>query len=164
MKHLLSAVLLLFVLTLAGCAADGTITNPFAETEPPSTPFYFSDFADVPLPHQMSEVKSETVITYAPSGVKCGLQRFKGNVEAASLISTMRNNMVSQGWELKSMLRAKESVLTFEKDDRLCTLYISDDAIYTNMRVFVTPRLAGDMNSYAPPAASMNSSTAPLTE
>lgn len=165
MKRLLAFIMLFATLGLAGCAADGSISNPFSTPEPPSTPFYFADFTDVPIPHAMSEVKSESVITYAASGVKCGVQRFRGNVDASSLIATMRNNMSSQGWALTSLLRANESVLTFEKDDRLCTLYITDDAIYTNMRIFVTPRLeAGALDNYVMPVTPSDSSVAPLTE
>lgn len=165
MKRFLSVLLVVFVLGLVGCGADGSISNPFSTPEPPSTPFYFADFNDIPLPHPMSEVKSESVITFATSGVKCGVQRFKGSVDASSLIATMRNNMISQGWALTSMLRANESVLTFEKHDRLCTLYITDDTIYTNMRVFVTPRLAdGAMDGYVTPVTSNGDNLAPLTE
>lgn len=168
MKRSLSLVLFLIVFSLAGCAADGTITNPFSTPEPPSTPFYFGDFNDIPIPHPMSEVRSESVITYATSGVKGGVQRFKGSVDAPSLIATMRTNMTSQGWTLTSLLRANESVLTFEKHDRLCTLYITDDTIYTNMRIFVTPRLAdGGQDQYVAPVAPvtpMDDSSTPLTE
>lgn len=167
MKRSLSLVLIVLLFALAGCAADGSITNPFSTPEPPNTPFYFADFTDVPLPHPMSEVRSESVITYAASGVKCGVQRFKGSVDASSLISTMRNNMTSQGWALTSMLRANESVLTFEKADRLCTLYITDDTLYTNMRIFVTPRLSeGTQDQYVAPVAPIApmDDSAPLTE
>ena len=138
----------LAALCFAGCASDGSLTNPFASAEPPSpTGYYFSEFADIPIPNDMSESRSDTFITFAPSGLKCGTQLFSGRVEAVSLMNTVRRNMAANGWTLRSLLRAKESTLVFEKADRIVTFQISDGAIFTGMRIFVSPRLDGDSSS-----------------
>ncbi|MDR2669911.1 MAG: hypothetical protein LBC14_08175 [Desulfovibrio sp.] len=143
--------LLLIAALLAGCASDGSFKNPFSDDggEASAAPaYYFSEFPDIPIPSEMSEARGDTFITFAPSGLKCGVQRFSGRVEVVSLMNTMRRNMASNGWALRSLLRAAESVLVFEKTDRLAALQISDGMINTDMRIFVTSRLEGD----SPPA------------
>ncbi|MDR1686116.1 MAG: hypothetical protein LBR82_06730 [Desulfovibrio sp.] len=141
--------LLLVVVLLTGCASDGSLKNPFSDDAGEAAPAYFySEFADIPIPSELSEARGDTFITFAPSGLKCGVQRFSGRVEVVSLMNTMRRNMASNGWSLRSLLRAAESVLVFEKTDRLAALQISDGMINTDMRIFVTSRLEGD----TPPA------------
>lgn len=149
---------------LAGCASDGSFSNPFASSEPASgSNYYFSEFSDIPIPNDMSESRNDTFVTFAPSGVKCGTQRFSGRVEVVSLMNTVRRNMGSNGWTLRSVLRAKESTLVFEKPDRIATFQISDGLIFTGMRLFVSSRLEGDsssvnVNAYSPPAKASASS------
>lgn len=153
----LSRLVIIIAITLlcAACASDGSFRNPFAsETpEPSGTGFYFSEFADVPIPNEMSEKTSDTFITFASSGTKCGVQRFTGRVDVVSLMNTMRQNMSANGWVLRSLLRSKESVLVFEKPDRVVALHIVDGLLATEMRVFMTSRLEGDsgvtMNTFS---------------
>lgn len=156
----LFAALLLVTVLFAGCAADGTIKNPFANQEaPPANSYYYSEFSDIPIPNEMTESRSNTFITFAHSGVKCGVQHFAGRVETVSLMNTMRRFMSSNGWTLRSLLRAKESIMVFEKPDRIATMQISDGAISTDLRLFVSSKLEGDeasadLSSYTPPAES----------
>lgn len=160
-KLLLLPLLCLMFLAAAGCASDGSFTNPFASKESaPTSGYYYSEFSDIPIPNELAESRSDTFITFAQSGVKCGTQRFTGRVEVVSLMNTMRRYMASNGWTLRSLLRARESTLVFEKPDRIATFQISDGVMNTEMRVFVSSRLEGDssavdINSYsAGPAAS----------
>lgn len=148
------------VLLCTACASDGTFTNPFiaSKPDPSGSSYYFSEFGDVPIPNEMTESKNDTFITFAPSGVKCGVQRFTGRVDVVSLMNTMRANMAANGWTLRSLLRAQESVLVFEKPDRIASLQISDGMVYTQMRLFMSSRLEGDstaveINPYTPKAA-----------
>ena len=110
----------------------------------------------------MSEKRDDTFVTFAPSGVKCGTQRFSGRLELVSLMNTIRRNMASNGWTLRSVLRAKESTLVFEKPDRIATFQLSDGLVFTDMRLFVSSRLEGDSSSVplsasSPPASSSGS-------
>ena len=155
-KLMLLGIIVLGLFGLAGCASDGSFSNPFASTETVSSSgFYFSEFQDIPIPNDMSESRSDTFITFAPSGVKCGVQKFSGRVEIVSLMNTMRRYMADNGWTLRSLLRAKESSLIFEKPDRIATFQMSEGVVYTDMRIFVSARLEGDssaidVNTYYP--------------
>lgn len=147
-RFFLIAICASLAFVFAGCAADGSASNPFASSEEaPATSYYFSEFSDIPIPNEMSESRSDTFITFAPSGLKTGVQRFSGRVELVSLMNTMRRNLAANGWTLRSLLRAKESVLVFDKPDRLAAFQISDGTFTTDMRIFVTSRLEGDAPS-----------------
>ncbi|MDR1359912.1 MAG: hypothetical protein LBJ82_02925 [Deltaproteobacteria bacterium] len=139
----------LLALILAGCAADGSLRNPFSSSEDSTleSPYYLSEFSDVPIPQDMTEDKDETYISFAPSGLKCGVQHFSGRVEAVSLMNSMRRNMAAHGWILRALLRSRESILVFEKADSVCTMHIIDGRIYTSMILFMSARLDGDAES-----------------
>lgn len=135
-------------LFLAGCASDGSLVNPFSDGEdagqPVSAPYFYSEFPDVPIPNEMSEERGKTYISFAPSGMKCGVQHFSGRLEVVSLMNAMRRNLANHGWTLRALLRSKESILVFEKNNLICTMHISDGMIYTDMIIFMSPRLEGD--------------------
>ncbi len=159
--RLLRLVSLCALVTLvAGCASDGSLQNPFTNKElTPATSYFFSEFPDIVIPNEMSENRGDTFITFAPSGVKCGVQRFTGRVEIVSLMNTMRRHMATNGWTLRSLLRFKESVLIFEKPDRVAFFQISDGPVNTDMRISVSSRLEGDspsveINPYTSPSRS----------
>ncbi len=150
------------VLAAAGCASDGGLENPFAsEADQPAVstatvtadPYYFDEFPDVPIPRDMTESSGDTFVTVS-QGTKTGTQTFSCRVEVATLMNTMRKDMAEQGWALRSLLRtSNDSVLVFEKSDRIATLVFSDGTIYTDMRIFVSSRMDGDPGQSAAPAA-----------
>lgn len=130
---------------VTGCVEDSSVSNPFETKVPtPGGDYFFSEFADIPIPNDMSESKSDTYTAAQASGIKAGFQKFSGRVDALALIRTMRRNMADHGWVLRSYLRSSESVLVFEKPDRVCSLQISDGVFSTDMRIFLSPRLEGD--------------------
>ena len=152
------ALLLCLGLLLGGCAKDGSLTNPFEDKPAPATPYFYGEFSDIPIPNDMGESSGNTFVTFAPNGQKCGVQKFSGRVELVSLMNSMRRNMASNGWTLRSLLRSKESILVFEKSDRIATLVFADGMVFTDMRVFMSPRLQGDsgsldMQAYTTPGA-----------
>lgn len=129
---------------LAGCSA---ITGHSGSSEP----YYYAEFEDIPIPSELGRVKETTIIT-TPGGVKTGLQVFKGRVEMGSLNSAMVGYLQREGWELRSSTRGARSLLLFEKQDRYCTIYILDGWFYTEMQVYVSPKL-GKLGGVANPAA-----------
>jgi hypothetical protein len=164
---LLGALVVLF----AGCASDGSFINPFSSSNDaaPVGGHFYSEFEDIPVPNEMREINSDTVITFAPSGVKCGMQRFKGRVEMVSLMNTMRRHMANNGWTLRSLLRAQRSILIFEKHDRMALIEINDGLLETEMRIVVASRLAGDsvsldIRAYSTSSSSFSSGEQRLTQ
>jgi hypothetical protein len=150
------------VVLFAGCASDGSFKNPFSSSDDaaPLGGYFFSEFEDIPVPNEMKEVSGDTIITFAPSGIKCGMQRFKGRVEVVSLMNTMRRHMANNGWTLRSLLRAQRSILIFEKHDRMAFIEIIDGLLETEMRIIVSSRLEGDSISLDVRSYSVSSASA----
>ncbi len=153
------ACLCLMALALAGCfgssSSDTGSTAGSADTSAPARDYYYDQFPDVAIPVDMSASAKDTFITYTADGLKLGMQVFSGRVEMGSLITVMQRYMLRDGWNLRSVFRAHRSILVFERSDRICALYISEGLVYTEMLVFVSPRLTdGAAHNIAPaPAA-----------
>lgn len=153
MRTIRLVMLLCFMVFLStGCASDGSFVNPFDSTDngggAPANPYFFAEFPDVPIPNDVSEDSGKTFITFAPSGVKSGVQVFSGyGADSVSLMNSMRRNMAANGWTLRSLLRSKSSIMVFEKPDRICSVVVQEGVVSTTMLVFVSPRLEGDSSS-----------------
>lgn len=165
MPAIIRLCLLFAFVFLAGCAADGTVVNPFVSTEPaePGGNVYYAAFADVPIPVDMNEQSADSFVSLAPHGGKTGVQTFHGRIEAQNLVNTMRTNMTAAGWVMRSMVRAKDSLLVYEKKNQICSILIMDGRIYTSMRIFIASRLDGDTGGPGVYAAPMQSAPAPKT-
>ena len=144
-------LLCLTTVMFTGCASDGSFVNPFESNDggnAPANPYFFAEFPDVPIPNAVSEDSGKTFVTFAPSGVKSGVQVFSGyGADNVALMNSMRRNMASNGWTLRSLLRSKSSIMVFEKPDRICSVVVQDGMVSTTMHVFMSPRLEGDSAS-----------------
>lgn len=131
-----SFIFLLSVLLFTGCSG---IPGAFSyDTE--GRDYFFGEFTDIPIPKEMNSCIETTIIT-TPNNIVTGAQVYKGRVELTSLIKVMKNYMRGSGWGLQASTRASKSLLIFEKEDRYCTIYILDGSIFTEMQVFVAPKI-----------------------
>ena len=146
--------LALALLMLAGCATTG---GPAADAASMGRDYYYDEFADVPIPVDMTPEKDRFTIL-GTGGVKLGIEEFSGRVDVTSLVNAMQNYMLRDGWTLRSMFRANRSILVFEKPDRICSLYFVDGSFSTSMLVFVSPKLTEGDVSYQAPAPLVPSS------
>lgn len=169
-RTVLCALLLATALVFTGCATTGSSDSSSSSStsadsgSAPAREYYHEEFSDVSIPIDMDVISGETFITYSPGGMKVGIQEFKGRVDMTSLVGTMQRYMQRDGWTLRSVFRAKRAILVFEKPEKICSLAITDGLIYTNMIVFISPKLAeGDARNSSPaytPAATPRSSGA----
>ncbi len=157
--------LCLMILVLAGCAGSGASSD--TASNPGSTPnrdYYYDQFPDIAIPVDMSVSNKDTFITYTADGLKLGIQLFSGRVEMGSLITVMQRYMLRDGWTLRSVFRAQRSIQVFERADRICALYISEGMLYTDMLVFVSPRLPdGAVHHITPAPAADPAPSAPVS-
>ncbi len=154
-RTMLCALLLATALVFTGCATTGSSDSSGSASadagSAPAREYYHEEFSDVSIPIDMDVISGETFITYSPGGMKVGIQEFKGRVDMTSLVSTMQRYMQRDGWTLRSVFRAKRAILVFEKPEKICSLAITDGLIYTNMIVFISPKLAeGDVRHASP--------------
>lgn len=137
-KLIISLFLSLCIVTNSGCGAIMGADNPGIGG------YYYAEFNDVPIPNEMSENKSDTYITYVAGGLKCGQQIFQGRVEKNSLITAMKQYMQKDGWSPRAAsYYGNKSLLTYEKNDKMATLLITDGTLFCTLQVNVSSRLSG---------------------
>lgn len=131
-------LILLFVLLCAGCSG---VPGSFSY-DPEGKDYFFGEFQDIPIPKEMNSCTETTIIT-TPNNIITGVQVYKGRVEVTSLVKVMQSYMRGSGWQLRSSTRSAKSLLLFEKTDKFCIVYMIDGTFFTEMQVFVTPKLQG---------------------
>ncbi len=151
-------LMLLLSLALGGCFGSETDAN--ADPMSSGLSYYYAEFPDVAIPNEMKPDQSDTFITYTGDGVKLGTQVFKGRVDMSSLVTAMQGHLQRDGWSLRSVFRApKGAILIFEKQQKMCSMYLFEDIINTGMLIFVSPKLSDGALQYSVPAST---STEPL--
>lgn len=160
MRKYVLFVTMLLAIALGGCL-DSSSDGGSAPSGSSGGTHFFGEFSDVPVPNELSIDSKDTFITYSTEGIKLGTQRFSGRVDMASLVGAMKNHMQREGWTLRSVFRSSpNSIMIFEKPDRMCSFYISDGIIFTSMLVFVSPKLQEGALQYSVPSST---STAPVS-
>jgi hypothetical protein len=91
------------------------------------------------IPREMDIDKDGSFI-YNRGGVTAGLLRLSGRVDAKSLTRYFQNNMAADGWKLVSQFTATQSLMVFEKENRLCLIELEDSTFQTFADVWVVPR------------------------
>lgn len=152
MRRYIVLAIIVLSFSLSGCFSGSSDGG----SDPISTGlnYYYDEFSDVAIPREMSPDKKETFITFNTTGVKLGTLMVTGRVELASLVDAMRGHMQRDGWSLRSVFRSSRSIIIFEKADRMCSMYLSEGMLTTEMLIFVSLRLADGALQYSVPAAS----------
>jgi uncharacterized UPF0146 family protein len=96
------------------------------------------EFDDVLIPREM-DVHKESSAIYRREGMSAGLLRLAGRVETNSLMRYFQNNMTNEGWRLISQFRSPQSLMIFQKDNRMAVIAIEDGDIETFADVWVVP-------------------------
>jgi uncharacterized UPF0146 family protein len=94
------------------------------------------EFDDVLIPREM-DVHKESSAIYRREGMSAGLLRLAGRVETNSLMRYFQNNMTNEGWRLISQFRSPQSLMIFQKDNRMAVIAIEDGDIETFADVWV---------------------------
>lgn len=130
------ATLGLALLMLASCAAlEKGPAKP--ETSAKRLPDV-REFEDVLIPREM-EVDKESSVIQSQDGMSVGLLRLFGRVERNSLMRYFQNNMANEGWRLISQFRSPQSLMIFQKANRMAVVAIEDDELDTFADVWVVP-------------------------
>jgi hypothetical protein len=130
------AIMGLALLTLASCTLfDKGPAKP--ESAPKRLPDV-REFEDVLIPREMDIDKSSSAI-YRREGMSAGLLRLAGRVETTSLMRYFQNNMANEGWRLISQFRSPQSLMLFQKGNRMAVIAIEDGDLETFADVWVVP-------------------------
>ncbi len=143
---------LVLSLALGGCLGSGTDSG--ADPMSSGLNYYYAEFPDVAIPNEMQPDKDDTFITYTSDGIKLGTQIFTGRVDLSSLVTAMQGHMQRDGWALRSVFRStKGSIMIFEQQKKMCSMYIFEKIFNTGMLIFVSPKLADGVIQYSVPAS-----------
>ncbi len=128
------AALILAVLLIASCQSmDAGDTKKAAPRLPD-----VREFDDVLVPREMT-VSRDASFVYRGTSMPTGLLRLAGTVEANSLMRYFELNLPKDGWQMVSRFRAPQSLLVFQKGERMCIIAIEDSTFRTFMDIWVVP-------------------------
>lgn len=126
--------LVLAVLLVAACQSmDAGDTKKAAPRLPD-----VREFDDVLVPREMI-VNQDASFVHRGTPMPTGLLRLAGSVEAASLMRYFEVNMPKDGWKMASRFRGPQSLMVFQKAERMCVIAIEDSTFRTFMDIWVVP-------------------------
>ncbi len=102
-----------------------------------SVPVYY-DFGDVLIPGELKMDRRSTFI-YQTAGFTSGVLSLAGRVEFSSLITFFENNMAKDNWRFLSSFKSPRTILLFEKQNRVCVIYLTDREYKVNVEIWVAP-------------------------
>jgi hypothetical protein len=126
----------------SGCSAltkKDQATAPVSEvkTSTGAAASYY-DFGDVLVPQELKVDKKSSSI-YQTGGFVAGVLVLKGRIEASSLISFFKNNMAKDNWRIISTFKSERTMMLFQKQNRWCVIYITDETFNTYVEIWVAP-------------------------
>ena len=129
-------IFLLFTLILSGCATTKKEQTPSSPATKERASYY--DFDDILIPGELALDKKNSSV-YTTGRLKAGMLVFEGRVEPASLASFFQNNMQKDGWNQLSSFKYRQYLFVFLKEDRVCTITITEKTFSTTAEVRVGP-------------------------
>lgn len=130
-----------------GTAAANQATGKKSISDPNKLPD-LKEFGDVMIPRDM-DIDKDASFIYTRGGLNAGLLRLSGRVESKSLMRYFQNNMANDGWRVVSQFQAPQSLMIFEKENRVCVIAVEDATFQTFADVWVVPR--NETLDYIPP-------------
>ncbi len=128
------AALMMAVLLITSCqsmdAGDAKKAEPLGRLPD------VREFDDVLVPREMA-VSRDASFIHRGTAMPTGLLRLAGSVEAKSLMRYFQANMPKDGWQMVSEFRAPQSLMVFQKADRMCMITIEDSTFRTFMDIWV---------------------------
>lgn len=147
----LFSLLSLFVL-LSGCANLGTFGGDSQEGyETASQPYYPPDFREILIPDGLTMNREESMFVRT-SSFKGGVLTFDGRVDVISLSDFFEGSMPKNGWKLSGVVKTKNYLLIFTKQDKTCMITISENKL--NFKTVVNVYIAYDVDASAPGVSS----------
>jgi hypothetical protein len=126
--------LALSLLLLSACAL---FEKGPAKPEPQRLPDQ-REFDDVMVPRDM-DIDREASAIYRRDGASIGILRMSGRIDLSSLMRYFQNNLGNEGWRQVSVMRAPQSLMVFQKANRMAVIALSEDSLTTYADIWVVP-------------------------
>ena len=135
---------LAIMFAVGGCSTlakkEKTSASSSEEKSGKSAPAVYYDFGDVLIPKELKIQKQQSFI-YQTGGFSAGVLVLRGRIESNSLILFFENNMIKDNWEIIGSLKSERSMLLFQKEQRWCVMNIVDQALSTQVEIWVVPTI-----------------------
>jgi hypothetical protein len=93
---------------------------------------------DVMVPRDM-DIDREASAVYRRDGASIGILRMSGRIDQSSLMRYFQNNLGNDGWRQISVMRAPQSLMVFQKANRMAVIALSEDYLTTYADLWVVP-------------------------
>jgi hypothetical protein len=130
-------------------AGYGRAPQRYGAPQPEEPHAYLSQFGDIPIPGELSEVSEHTTVVET-RGAKTGFIVYSGRVMKTSVEVFFRGELKKKGWDLVTAFASQPStVLLFNKKTRWCVITLDVRGPATDVRIGVSqdlglaPRLLG---------------------
>jgi hypothetical protein len=129
--------LMAIVLSLALLSACALFEKGPTKPEPGRLPDQ-REFDDVMVPRDM-DIDRDSSAVYQRDGTSIGILRMTGRIDLSSLMRFFQNNLGNEGWRQVSVLRAPQSLMVFQKANRMAVIALSEDSLTTYVDLWVVP-------------------------
>lgn len=126
-----------FALSLLVLSACALFEKGPAKPDPGRLPDQ-REFDDVMVPRDM-EIDREASAVYRRDGASIGILRMSGRIDQSSLMRYFQNNLGNDGWRQISVMRAPQSLMVFQKANRMAVIALSEDYLTTYADLWVVP-------------------------
>jgi hypothetical protein len=96
------------------------------------------EFDDVMVPRDL-DIDREASAIYRRDGASIGILRMSGRIDLSSLMRYFQNNLGNEGWRQLSVMRAPQSLMVFQKANRMAVIALSEDSLTTYTDIWVVP-------------------------
>ncbi|MFA5069106.1 MAG: hypothetical protein WC300_02555 [Candidatus Omnitrophota bacterium] len=146
-KHI--ALLVIAVVLFSGCASSGSYrssdsASAYKTLDVAST----LKFEDVPVPTGFKIIGQQS-FTFENDALRVGILKFSGRINADQTVIFYKDQMPLYNWHFVNIVEYGKRIMSFERDDQNCTIFIEPSGMSTLLTISVAPK-AGRAATYKP--------------
>ena len=116
-------------------------SKPLLGLTPNKDTYPLSRFPDIPFPSRFKYDRSRSFIYESGSGlVKVARLVFHGWPSQENTITFFENEMINNGWTLVRGIEHSDTMLLYQKEDRVCTIIVSSTLGQTTFEIQIGPK------------------------
>lgn len=130
----------LFFVNSVGCSARQGMGEPnhSSSGRPEKSRSCYYDFSDILIPAGLKLIEAESFLRKVPA-MKIGVLTFRGRRKIPYLLSFFEDHMEKDHWRLIRGFSYRGSLLSFEKEERMCWIKMHRRFFTTTVEIRVGP-------------------------
>ena len=115
--------------------------KPIPELSPTKDSYPLSRFSDIPMPSSFEFDRTNSFIYESSNGsLKVGRLFFKGWASQEKVTTFFENEMINNGWALVRIIQHDNTMLLYQKEERVCTIVLSSSLGKSRVVIQVGPK------------------------